>query len=125
MIGRSFEVYFRLLALLALTFELYLRRQLFPRLTVAFHDLLLLLYLERYLNRSQSSRTKTSKLHSQPTCELLQLLPRLTVAYHDLLWLSAIYCGFSTTYCGSFTSSATSTDNNYYDLRYTCSRAYD
>jgi hypothetical protein len=29
MIGRSSEVYFRLLALSALTFELYLRRQLF------------------------------------------------------------------------------------------------
>jgi hypothetical protein len=92
MIGRSFEDYFRLLALLALTFELYLRRQLFrdggfPRFTAAFHDLLWLLYLERYQNRSQSSRTKASKLQSQPTCELLQLLPRLTVAFRDLLRL--------------------------------------
>ena len=58
MIGRSFEVYFRLLALSALTFELYLRRQLFRDggfrdLLRFFHDLLWLLYLERYQYRSQ------------------------------------------------------------------------
>ena len=99
-ICRSFEVYFRLLALSALTFELYLRRQLFrdggfrdllrlPRLTVAiFHDLLWLLYLERYYHQSQQSRL---------TCELLQLL--------------------STTYYGYFTSKPKTTTYN--------TRAYD
>jgi hypothetical protein len=122
MIGRSFEDYFRLLALSALTFELYLRRQLFrdggfPRFTAAFHDLLWL--STTYCGYFTSSATRTDHNHHEP--RLLNYNHNLPANYcsyfHDLLWLSAIYCGY-------FTLSVTRTNYNHYNSRFPL-RAYD